>query len=485
MKENQKHLKFDCFIKAASEEQSKELIAKASVSTLKEFLPNISEDNIDLLPVVMDSCVVNTFNKNGHGIDSSVASEIYKNFANKPINIEHETQKIIGTILSAQFTDMDHKVIDPEVAKTKKDPYYITLSGVIWRRVNEAMASFIEDCSDSSSPNFNEVSASWELIHVDSKLMATEKESSLMEDYEELEEHDMIEASRKYPGKTIRTKIIGWALPIGLGIVERPAANVKGIATPKTANEEPPKEKDRFEEMLDTMAASLTTFAKAIESDNKALALLISQMEKRDVITEKSSTLNNITMKLSNKKDITDELLLAGTIKASTIVDFVQDIEQMNEKFIKEKSDLENQSKLAAEKAETLANDLKASREELEKIRTELAEVKSKIESEEKHKAFVARMAYFSETYNLSTDAQKIISKELTSISTDAEFEEFKTKMEAFLVKKSTASSQDPIDDALKGKKVTPTIPNTSLTNEKKDEFAKAFALDQFEIKIK
>jgi hypothetical protein len=191
-------------------------------------------------------------------------------------------------------------------------------------------------------------------------------------------------------------------------------------------------------------------------------------------------------MKLSNKNEITDELLLAGTIKASTIVDFVQDIEQLNEKFVKDKTDSENLNKLAAEKAETLANDLKASKDELEKVRTELAEIKSKIDQEEKHKAFVTRMAYFSETYNLSAEAQKIISKELASIATDEAFEEFKGKMEAFLVKKSIASTANPVDDALaNGKKVTPVIPNTQLTDEKKDEFAKAFAMDQFEIKIK
>jgi hypothetical protein len=98
---------FDCNIKALQKEDfdkfgvSEGSIAEAAKSLIPEdFDPS---DNIDVLPVVFNLAVVNEFNKNGDGIDSATAVDAVKRFINKPINIEHKKQKIVGHIINASF----------------------------------------------------------------------------------------------------------------------------------------------------------------------------------------------------------------------------------------------------------------------------------------------------------------------------------------------------------------------------------------------
>jgi hypothetical protein len=48
-----------------SEEKDKYL-SLASINKLRKFLPDINtEDNVDLLPIAFDACVINRVNKNG------------------------------------------------------------------------------------------------------------------------------------------------------------------------------------------------------------------------------------------------------------------------------------------------------------------------------------------------------------------------------------------------------------------------------------
>jgi hypothetical protein len=87
-----------------SEEKDKYL-SLASINNLRKFLPEVdSVNNIDLLPVAFDACVVNRINKNGDVIDSATATKIVNNFINKPINIEHDRSRVVGVILTANFS---------------------------------------------------------------------------------------------------------------------------------------------------------------------------------------------------------------------------------------------------------------------------------------------------------------------------------------------------------------------------------------------
>ena len=63
------------------------------------------------LGAAFNAAVVNKFNRNGDGIDSETAVDLIEYFVNKPTNIEHKKQKVVGHIVNAGFTDADKNKI--------------------------------------------------------------------------------------------------------------------------------------------------------------------------------------------------------------------------------------------------------------------------------------------------------------------------------------------------------------------------------------
>ena len=79
---------FDCPLLACEINESS-LISQASLDSLAPLVPNdIDYDsNVDLLGVAFNAAVVNKFNKNGDGMDTSTAVKYTNNFIHKPTNI--------------------------------------------------------------------------------------------------------------------------------------------------------------------------------------------------------------------------------------------------------------------------------------------------------------------------------------------------------------------------------------------------------------
>ena len=78
---------------------------------LEKFLPDVDlNKNYDLLPIAFNAFVVNRVNKNGDVIDGETAIAMYKDFINKPINIEHNRKNVIGTILTAGFSEFGTEI---------------------------------------------------------------------------------------------------------------------------------------------------------------------------------------------------------------------------------------------------------------------------------------------------------------------------------------------------------------------------------------
>ena len=165
MKKHEYTTSFSSVIKPLVSEQKDEILAIASLEEIGQFLPDIDvQKNIDLLPIAFNACVVNRANKNGDVIDSATASEIHESFINKPINIEHNREKLVGVVLTAGFSEFGtDKPIEEEKIQDRTDPFNITLGGVVWKVVNSELAEKIEDSSDPSSEHYMKVSASWEL----------------------------------------------------------------------------------------------------------------------------------------------------------------------------------------------------------------------------------------------------------------------------------------------------------------------------------
>ena len=107
---------FNQRIIAASEIEGGEWkLSRASLDKLQPLIPKAIdfEKNIDLLGVAFNAAVVNRFNKNDDGIDTGTAVAIKDYFVNKPTNIEHQKEKVVGHIVSSAFSKFGtNEIID-------------------------------------------------------------------------------------------------------------------------------------------------------------------------------------------------------------------------------------------------------------------------------------------------------------------------------------------------------------------------------------
>jgi len=458
-------------------------LSLASLDTLRNYLPKIdTEKNIDLLPVVFNAFVANKFNKNGDGVDTETAINMANLFINKPINIEHNRQSIIGVVLTANFSEYGtDKSLNIEDLKDIKKPFNVTLGGILWRTINEKITDIIEETNDETSDFYQKVSASWEVGFSDYSLVLIEGDSRNLEDaktiIEDPKEMLAIEMNLKGLGGSgkidEKTRIYrlakGEVLPLGIGLTEKPAADVKGIAVNKIEKEE---------ELVDNEVNS-------------------SHLTKTDVNLNES---NNI-MKVNLKKlsDINDEVLKQVT--ANEMTDFIKNQIDENLSSLEEKTKSESKVKeeaLAAEKekAEKLSKDyetLKAEHETLKKtnseisekltiLTTKLAEIDQKQKDQEKLEVFSSRMSKLDSSFKFEKEEREVIAKDIKELDEEG-FKNYENKLTILLknkVKASETISQETVGNVIdNGNKEKSSIPNTqSVEQTIAEKMKKAFSLE-------
>jgi hypothetical protein len=263
--------------------------------------------------------------------------------------------------------------------------------------------------------------------------------------------------------KSIYRKVIGNVVPLGIGLTETPAADVKGVATLKSEAKE------------------------ALAEEN------ISKIEKLDVNT----IINNNVMKIQSIKDITDENLKQAT--ASQISDLIeQELKSASEKFAAEKVSVEQALQAAKEQYGTLL----AGQEVLEK---EIAALKASLEASEVEKQkilanelFNERMSAFDAEYDLDDESRQVIASDIAGLDDDS-FAAYKNKMAIFMKNKkkgmqkeekkeeakSSATASEVLDEVSeKGEKKTATIAATSTASDATlfEKYKQAFNYDGFVI---
>jgi len=415
---------FSSVLKPLVSEEKDKYLALASLAEVGSFIPNVdTEKNVDLLPVAFNAAVVNRVNRNGDVIDSLTALASYKDFINKPINFEHNRERIVGVILTAGFSEFgsDAPLTEDQV-KDLKGPYNITLGGVIWKIANPNLATMIEDSSDSTSTNYQRISASWELGFNEYNLIVIEGESKNIEDGSEISDASEIETLkanlRTFGGsgkidksKSLYRKVIGNVVPLGIGLTETPAADVKGVATIKIEEKQQPEEEN------------------------------ISKIENLDVNT----LIDNKAMKITSLKDINDENLKQAT--ASQISDLIeQELKTASEKFAVEKASVESQLKSTKESLDTLV----ANQDTLQKEISALKEALSTAEAEKQKilasEKFNERMSAFDAEYDLDAETRQILATEIAEME-DSAFAAFKDKMAVFMKSKKKGQKNDKKED--------------------------------------
>jgi len=469
---------FSSILKPLVSEEKDKYLALASLMEVGNFIPNVDTNkNVDLLPVAFNAAVVNRVNKNGDVIDAETAASIYKDFINKPINLEHNREKIIGVILTAGFSEFGtDTVLTEEQIKNLKGPFNITLGGVLWRIANPHLADMIEDSSDSSSSNYQKISASWELGFSDYNLVMIEGESKNIEDGSVISDLDQIETLkanlRAFGGsgkidknKSIYRKVVGNVIPLGIGLTETPAADVKGITTSKPQQEE----------------------AKAEE--------IISKNENLNV----NNTIDQDTMKITSIKDITDENL--KQVSASQISDLIeQELKTASEKYAAEKAAVETALKAAEEKYSSLFSSQESLKQEVDSLKTALESAQNEIQKAAASELFNTRMSAFDAEYDLDSEAREVIANDILNLD-EAAFAAYKNKMAVFMKNKKKgakpevkevskeessevkASVSEVIEEvADKSQKEIAAVPATSTASETTlfDKYKKAFDYEGF-----
>ena len=465
---------FSSVLRPLVSEEKDKYLALASLAEVGGFIPNVdTEKNVDLLPVAFNAAVVNRVNRNGDVIDSLTALASYKDFINKPINFEHNRERIVGVILTAGFSEFGSDIpLTEDQAKDLKGPYNITLGGVIWKIANPNLATMIEDSSDSTSVNYQKISASWELGFNEYNLIVIEGESKNIEDGSEISDASEIETLkanlRTFGGsgkidksKSVYRKVIGNVVPLGIGLTETPAADVKGVATIKIEEKQ--------------------------QSDEEN----ISKIENLDVNT----LIDNKAMKITSLKDINDENLKQAT--ASQISDLIeQELKTASEKFAVEKASVESQLKSTKESLDTLVANQDTLQKEISALKEALftAEAeKQKILASEK---FNERMSAFDAEYDLDAETRQILATEIAEME-DSAFAAFKDKMAVFMKSKKKGQKNDKKEDdkeskasvaqiveevADKAEKQVVNIPMTSSASQTSlfEKYKQAFDYDGF-----
>ena len=221
--------KFSDIILASDDVESSKLnISQASLESLKSIIPEDVDlnKNIDLMAVAFNGAVVNKFNKNGDGIDSSSAIAIIDQFKHKPTNIEHKKQQVVGHIVSASFSDFEtNEILTKEDAAERKDPYNISLASLIYKTVNPDFANLVEQSVDPESEFFHNVSASWEIGFNDFVLAVGSQDLSEAEIIKDKKLIEEMQYNLKAfggegiteDGSPINRLIVGEIFPLGIG----------------------------------------------------------------------------------------------------------------------------------------------------------------------------------------------------------------------------------------------------------------------------
>jgi len=478
---------FSSNVRPVVSEEKDKYLALASAIEVAQFIPEVDEKQVDLLPIAFNAFVANRVNRNGDVVDTDTALAFHKDFKNKPINIEHNRDKVIGTILTAGFSEFGtDKPLTEEEVKDIKGPFNVTLGGVIWKVVNQRIADLIEESADPSSEDFMRISASWELGFKDYNLVLLDgsdkniENGLIVDDEEEIADMEKDLKALGGEGKTkdgmcVYRKVVGEVVPLGIGLTETPAADVKGVST-KSSTEEPQEEK---------------TFAEVDKT---------SQIQQKNVIIQNE---DKTIMKIESIKDITNESL--KELSASAVSDFIEsELKEASERFSAEKQKVEANLKEAQEKIESINVDYDKVKAELETVTEKLGALETEKAEKEAEELFSQRMASLDEKYALEDTDREVLATQVKDLDVEG-WEAFAKNLEVLLrdksrevlakkedeaskeaeVEEETKASDEIVDEAIeRGEEEESAIPASTEASEGStyDKYKKAFEIDQFDI---
>jgi hypothetical protein len=475
-------------IMRVADDSSDVLVATAGLETFANVIPDEVKNQIDLLPIVGNACVVNVANGNRDAIDTDMAIDIYKSFFHKFINVEHSRKDIIGHIVSVGFSEFDENFENGPSPKilTEEDiienyidqPFNVWWCGVLYKAVAKELCDEIVRGSDPTSDVHLDYSFSWELAFKDFVLAVggkTLKECELV-DGEDIRK--VYKAAKKNnwkmpDGRELHARLlIGQAVGLGGGITTNPAAEVKGIY----AEAERPDDEDE-------------------EDSSASESAEISQTQAVDVTISKEPKIMKKIESFAKLSELTEENIAEYSIASLQEV-ISNEIGRVSKEFA---------DKITAEKAAIEAE--KAEKEKiaksLEESTAKMAELQSKIQKMEEVAAaaeleqkFNERMASLDEGYDLDDAARATIAKDIRGLDDEGftkwidAFKVYASKRDKKVLEVVASATQKEIDEkvaaALKAAPaVGSAIPN-GIEGDKtlKEKYKAAFNKENLKISV-
>lgn len=449
-------------------------VSQASLDGLTKMLsPSEIKDNPNFSYYAGDLAVGAIINKNDDGITIEDAVKIYKNFEGTPIDVEHVVSKVVGYILKANLTDPETKeILTDEQALSAGKPINISIAFVIWPRTDESLSGILEEVGDEENPAHGLISLSWELAFDEYVLLTGSRnvfEGQIINDDNEIMKiEDNLRCNGGSgllaDGKTPVYRLVTGdnLLPLGAGLVVKPAAEVKGVVKIDLEEEEEDETNDTEENETQANKNFLIE-----QSNNSAIDLLkqVDEELKQKVIDlsnsvasltqnlEKSSLSNNDTvklhrMKIKNISDINDETL--KVVEASEVTRFIaSELEAKadeHQKAIKAKEAEALAAKTAADEA--IAKSEEAAKQ-IEVLTSELNEIKAARLAEKATNDFNVRMAALDEEFELSDEDRKVVAGQINSLDEES-FASWKTAFDVIAKEKCKAVIKTKKEEAEK-----------------------------------
>ena len=371
------------------------------------------EENIDVLPVVFNLAKVNEFNKNGAGIDAKTAVAAVKRFINKPINIEHKKDKIVGHMINASFSDreFDFKNNDIESYADKKEPFYINAAGLIYSQIYPELAQAISEASDEDDESYQSISTSWELAFKDFEVAVGSnllKDSTIVNGAEKNDLKQYIKGlggkGKNENGELVNRLIVGQTYPLGAALTKNPAASVRGVYT---------SEKTTKQESVEKISRNTNINVKTDKLKN------IFNMDKEQfdqLITQLSKSVASAVKEGSEAKTVSE------TIRDTLV--------EHNESWTA-KMDVEREAKAQAEaELEEMKSSVKQTKEDLDALKSEV-EAKAAVD------LFNDRMNFIDNDYDLNEKEMALVTAEVKELgSSEEDFNSYKEKLSVIFAHK-------------------------------------------------
>ncbi len=435
--------------------------AKASLSRLRDLMPaSINPaDEPALLFVAGNIAVAGLVNKNDDGYDIPTALATYRKFQWQQINTEHDRKNPVGFVIHAGLSEFGtDRIITEDEARTANVPFNVSVVIALWRIINPDLCAYIEEASSPSHPDFKSLSLSFEMGFDDYYIVGlpgnspiiSEAQIKVMPEDPSFERFAMSLRAKEGEGlspddanlrlyRVIREGVV----PLGGGIVQRPAAAVKGLVaitakpveTPAAVEATVDEEIERAIEQarnaalacVNQIVTKITPVLKTSKTCVSPITSINSLMNFNEIIkASEAAKVALASAKPENLSEVAASIIdpITEAIKAESIR-----LENLRKEQEGHTAKIEEAKAQALASAEQLTKDLDV-------VRQELAQIKQAQAAAAAEESFQNRMQALEAEFDLDDEDRKLLVPEVKA-QTEETFAAFMSKQKKLMKEKS------------------------------------------------